>query len=226
MIDTQGIVINQIKYKETSIIAKIFTERLGLKSYVINNVRSKKPKYSPSLFYPLNILDMIVYDKKKYGLQYLSEIQDHLNLDQIKKDINKGITIIVIADLLDKTLKEDVKYENIYLFLKTKIIELNDSQEDNSYFLLKFFISLTKYFGFQISDSEEFDLQISNFNSKYKLNEDELNLLNSILSKTKFNNSNTSLNILLLKKLIIYYQLYIPSTNNIKSLKIFEELFN
>ena len=75
MLKTRGIVINHIEYKETSIV-KIITEALGLKSYIINGVRSKKPKFNPILFYPLSILDMVVYNKKKNGLQYVSELKN------------------------------------------------------------------------------------------------------------------------------------------------------
>ena len=43
---TNGIVLNYIKYKETSIISKIYTKEFGLKSYLINGVRTKKGKFN------------------------------------------------------------------------------------------------------------------------------------------------------------------------------------
>ncbi len=39
---TQGIVLSHIKYRETSIIAKVFTEALGLQAYMVHGVRTKK----------------------------------------------------------------------------------------------------------------------------------------------------------------------------------------
>ena len=39
---TKGIVLHTIKYSETSVIAKIYTEKLGLVSYMIKGVRSSK----------------------------------------------------------------------------------------------------------------------------------------------------------------------------------------
>ncbi len=225
MIKTKGIIISQIKYKETSIIAKIFTEELGLKSYIINSVRSKKPKYNPFLFYPLNILDIVAYNNKKNGLQYLSEIRNHQHLDRIEKYVEKGIAAIVISDLLDKTLREGVKYENIFEFIVKSISELNDIDNiKNSHFIIKFFILLSKYLGFGINDVNEFDNQISNININHKLEISELNLVNNILNNTKCLNNNKSLNISLLKKIIIYYKIHCPSVKNMKSLKIFEEL--
>ena len=37
---TQGIVLSYIKYKDSSIIVRIFTRELGLKGYVVNGARS------------------------------------------------------------------------------------------------------------------------------------------------------------------------------------------
>ncbi len=225
MIKTLGIVINQIKYKDTSIIAKIFTEELGIKSYVINNVRSKKPKYNPSLFYPLNILDMIVYNKKKDGLQYLYEIRNHVYLDNIQRYIEKGIVVIFIADLLDKTLKEGVRYENIFEFIVNSISELNDFDNINSsHFIIRFSILLSKHLGFGINDFNEFDDQIKSININYKLKIPEYNLAKDILNNTKHEYSDKSLNISLLKKIITYYKIHCPAVKNLKSIKIFEEL--
>ena len=41
---TKGIVISFIKYKETSIIVKIYTEKFGIQTYIENGVRSSKGK--------------------------------------------------------------------------------------------------------------------------------------------------------------------------------------
>ena len=43
---------------------KIFTDSFGLQSYIINGIRNSKTK-NIALYQPLNILDMVVYYKKK-----------------------------------------------------------------------------------------------------------------------------------------------------------------
>ena len=39
---TKGIVLNSIKYGESSIICRIYTAKLGLQSYLVNGVRKKE----------------------------------------------------------------------------------------------------------------------------------------------------------------------------------------
>ena len=46
IIKTEGIVINYIKYKESSIIIKILTEDYGFQSFLLNGVRSVRSKKS------------------------------------------------------------------------------------------------------------------------------------------------------------------------------------
>ena len=63
---TRGIALNYIRYRESSIIAKIYTEAFGIQSYIVNGVRSSKSKTNRiALFQPLTLLDMVVYHKSK-----------------------------------------------------------------------------------------------------------------------------------------------------------------
>jgi len=59
IINTAGIVLHQMKYGETSVIVKIFTEELGLQSYIVRGVRSKKAKIKYNLLQPGNILKVL-----------------------------------------------------------------------------------------------------------------------------------------------------------------------
>ena len=58
---TKGIVISFVKYRETSIIVKIYTEAFGIQTYIENGVRSAKGKNKIALFQPLTLLDLVVY---------------------------------------------------------------------------------------------------------------------------------------------------------------------
>ena len=58
-----GIVLSYMRYGDTSIIARIFTEESGYGSYIVNSVRSQKSKKSIGYFQPFTILDMLLYVK-------------------------------------------------------------------------------------------------------------------------------------------------------------------
>ena len=59
---TRGLVLSYIKYKETSIICKIFTESFGIQSYIINGIRNSKSKNIGSI----KVLKKNNFKKEKY----------------------------------------------------------------------------------------------------------------------------------------------------------------
>ena len=53
---TKGIVIKSTPFRESSLICKIFTEKFGLQTYIVNSVRSSGKTGKAALFQPLTIL--------------------------------------------------------------------------------------------------------------------------------------------------------------------------
>ena len=114
---TNGIVLNYIKYKETSIISKIYTKEFGLKSYLINGIRTKKGKFNISSFQPLSLLELVVYENKNSQIGRIKE----LKFDKIyftNHHVQKKISIcLFISEVLLKliTFKFQIKINSILL---------------------------------------------------------------------------------------------------------------
>uniref|UniRef100_UPI0040478437 recombination protein O N-terminal domain-containing protein n=1 Tax=Roseivirga sp. TaxID=1964215 RepID=UPI0040478437 len=53
---TRGIVLNYIKYGETPIIVRVFTEAFGVQSYIVNSARTAKGRGKMALYQPLSLL--------------------------------------------------------------------------------------------------------------------------------------------------------------------------
>ena len=75
IIKTEGIVINYIKYKESSIIIKILTQEYGFQSFILNGVRSVRSKKSIGFFQSLNVLELVAYKSPKADLYRLNEFK-------------------------------------------------------------------------------------------------------------------------------------------------------
>ncbi|MFV0551363.1 MAG: DNA repair protein RecO [Anaerorhabdus sp.] len=50
---TRGIFLHYINYSDNSVIARVYTERFGQQSYIVNGVRSKKSGTRINIFQPL-----------------------------------------------------------------------------------------------------------------------------------------------------------------------------
>ena len=75
LVATKAIVLNSIKYGDTSLIVKCFTEKDGCKSYLLKGVlSSKKGKIKPSYFQPLMQLNIVGNHNNKGNLNSLKEV--------------------------------------------------------------------------------------------------------------------------------------------------------
>ena len=97
-LQTKGIVLNSVKYSESSIICKIYTSNFGLQSYLINGVRKKKG--GSAYYQPLNILDLTVYHKEKNTLQRIKEAKPFYQYDSLPYAVEKSSIAFFMAEIL------------------------------------------------------------------------------------------------------------------------------
>jgi DNA repair protein RecO (recombination protein O) len=155
LLKTKGIVLNQIKYRETSIITKIYTEDFGLKSYIVNGVRTKSSKTKIGLFQPLTLLDLVVYYKEKTTLHRISEIKCYSPYKSIPFEIKKSSIVLFLSEILNKTLKEEISNKELFDFLSTSLIYFDEVKEDYHNFHLQFLFQLSAFLGFFPSNLDD-----------------------------------------------------------------------
>lgn len=144
---TKGIALSYIKYKESSIIARIFTEAFGMQSYIVNSVRSKTAKTKIAFFQPLTILDLVVYHNKKKEINRISEIKCHYNSQTIPYNIKKTSIGLFLTELLNQTLYEEGENEPLFQFILHSIIIFDELKENYENFHLQFMMLLSRYLG-------------------------------------------------------------------------------
>ncbi|MDB4835319.1 DNA repair protein RecO [Cyclobacteriaceae bacterium] len=223
---TKGIVVNYIKYKETSIIVRIYTKSFGLRSYIVNSVRSKKSKGKMALYQPLTILDLVVYENNSKSLQRISEAKCFYPYKEIPFEIRKTSIALFIAELLSKTLRHSEDPDELtYQFIESSLIHFDSMGSHIGHFHLQFMLRLTTFLGFRPYDIDELLGQIEDLTS-YSAEDlrlfDELNHspYDSSLSLT-IPQRNT-----FLKAIINYYQLHEEHIGGFKSLPVLKEVFH
>ncbi|MFT4854921.1 MAG: DNA repair protein RecO (recombination protein O) [Algoriphagus sp.] len=145
---TSGIVLNVIKFKETSLIVKIFTRELGLKSYLINGVRTQSKSSKMALYQPLTCLDMVVYDKTNAGLNRISEARLSHNNQLISFEFSRTGIALFVTEVIAKSIYENYQNESLFDFLESSVHELNHPEAKLDLFPLAFLIELAGYLGF------------------------------------------------------------------------------
>lgn len=161
---TRGIVIRVTDYSETSVVAKIYTEKFGIQSYLINGVKKKKSRIRLNALQPLTLLSMVVYHKDNKGLHRLSEIRQEPLFASIPYDMKKVSVVFLMNEIISKVIRESERNERLFTFLRDAILFLDKTTETVESFYISFMVHLAKELGF--APNGKFSEQKKYFNLK------------------------------------------------------------
>jgi len=233
---TQGIVLKTINYSETSVVAKIYTEHFGLKSYLIRGVRKRKAKTKANSLQLLSLLELEVNNKETRDMQYIKELKSAHVFQTLPYDIRKSSIAIFLNELIYNSIREEEANTSLFYFL-FNAIQLLDLVEDNfSNFHLHFAVQLSKYLGFGPAETSFnpdalFDLADGKFYSNqglglYKLNQEESLFFYraSALSFEGFQKISLSKSTrkTMLEHILNYYRLHLPEFKALRSHEVLE----
>jgi DNA repair protein RecO (recombination protein O) len=157
---TRGIVINHIKFRETSVITKIYTEVFGLQTYIENGVRSSKGKNKMAHFQPLTLLDLVVYYNDNQTIKRLSEIRCNTPFQTLPYEFYKTTIGIFLAEILNKVIKEESGNSVLFEFLFASLSWLDASPDNYENFHIQFLLKLARYLGFDPQSGKNIFVQI------------------------------------------------------------------
>ena len=238
LVKTRGIVLSYLKYRETSIIARVYTERLGVQTYVVNAVRKAKPPGRIALFQPFTLLELVAYVARgSSSLTRLSEFRCAEPFRTLPYEIQKSSVVLFLSEVVGRAVREEEQNESLFQFLHDSILAFDRQTIGAENFALIFLLELATYLGFGISSGGELTdqvimaghaatapgatspatLRLREFDHYY----DEL--LREPVSSTI---PNGRVRHELLNVLIRYYQLHVAQMGEIRSLEILSEVLN
>lgn len=237
---TKGIIFRTHKFRETSVITRIYTEHFGVQSYIVNSVRTKKAKVSASILQPGILVEMVVYHKPNGKLQRIYEINSNPVYKKIPFDLIKSSIVLFLTEVLCNSIKEEESNSDLFEFIFNSFLKLDVIYEKPENFHLIFMIQLSKYLGFypQLKNMESahiFDLMEGTFVTKepehpHYISQNLCKYFSEILLSNQ-NNLNTvqipkTARHALIEKMLEYYQLHIANFKAIKSYPVLKEIFN
>lgn len=236
---TRGFILRSLKYGDTSVIAHIFTEKYGRKSFIFKGIRSSKSKNKANLIQPLQLLNLDFYYKEHKDLLISKEFSRACVYSDFPYNHVKSAQAMLLAEVLDKCLQEEMRNEELFEFLENSIEYFDLKKEDYSNFHLSFLMKITKYLGILPKKSLEskevfFDLlegsfitekPLHNNYSESKLSQQLLRLFEDNFeegSKLRIGGDTRNL---LLKIILRYYSIHNYKLENLKSKDILIEVF-
>ncbi|MBC3541822.1 DNA repair protein RecO [Rufibacter sediminis] len=234
LVKTRGIVLNFIKFKESSIIVRIYTEELGLQSYIVNSVRKKGSASRIALFQPFTLLDMVVYPPGKSGLTRISEYKCSHPFMTVPYDIRKSSILLFLSEMVSRTVREEEENRPLFAFLHNAILLFDELQTGFENFHLAFLIQLANYLGFGVPSAEEVITQVAFEmggsaalgNNLMQLQQLEPYLKEVIKDAESAKLPNGKVRRELLQLLVRYFQLHVDQLGEIKSLSVLSEVLS
>ena len=240
MHQSRAIVLRQIKYSETSLILKIYTEKEGLLSFIAKGVRGKKGRLRSAQFQPLNLIDLSYREARKSELRQIIDLKVIDPFIDLPFNPVKRTIAIFIAELINNAIKEQEPNLKLFEFLYNSIHWIDLSKQGYGHFHLLFMINFTKYLGFYPmleghKEAHYFDLQQGVFSgikpqNTHYIDSEELNAWKQLVNaKLESNNSLLFSNTLkrkLLQTMMLYYKLHLIHFKELNSHHILQSVFN
>lgn len=227
---TRAIVLHHINYGESSIIVTLYSEEHGRISCIVNSVRSKKPKFAPTLFQPLTFLEMDIYYKSNRDLHRIKDVESPVHYRTIPFNYSKTAISLFLAEVLYLVLREEESNPVLFSFLHNALQMFDTNTTGASTFHHWFMLHLSRYLGFfPDADISGFSLLTSEmqvFNGLNRESADALKLLTDStqfppdLSKVSQHNRNQ-----ILERLIRYYNINMDGFSRLQSYSILQEVF-
>ena len=227
--------LHTTQYAETSVIAKIFTRQLGVRSYILKGVRKGGSRTKQNLLQPLSYLDLVVYNNPKTQLNYLKEIAPHggqkpvVSDDMSDEAIHNALRFFM-TELLYKTLREEEPMPELFDYVVDSA-QFNGDGQTLSHQPILFLLTVSRHLGIEPLDNYSqheplFDQQGGRFcfAGENTLNQSTSQLLHYYLQAVNSGGpiplTTLSQRTELINRLLEYFQLHLAEFRNFKSHEI------
>lgn len=227
---TKGLILKTFKYKDSSLIAKIFTREFGMLSFVLPGIKTRKKNSQIALFQSMNILDLVIYYKEDKELHYIRETKT-LQI-AFSSDISKTSILMFLNELLYHSIPEE---PNVLLFdyIESQIGILLKAEKACSSFHLHFMIEYLSLLGLKPLDNYAltkpyFNLKNGSYESRKSI--ENIDKAASLLLYKLLTSSDNKLTSVqreqLLEILINYFQEHISGFPVLKSHRVLKTILH
>jgi len=241
LVQTRGIVLHRMKYSETSLICKIYTEQLGLKTYLVKGARRPKSRQAANMLQSMNVLDMVVYDRKSKSMQTIKEMRPAILYQEIPFDTVKGSVGLFMMEILSKSIREEEENLALFDFIYRVLGFLDETDLPIANLPIFFMVKLTQYLGIEPFNNFDETQQFFNIESgqfatepvtfPIQVDEEASRLIAALHTAMTFDEV-LALDIKrlarenVLQTLMHYYEFHIDSFKKIKSLRVLREVLS
>ncbi len=146
LVKTEGIVLKNMKYKESDGILTVFTRKLGKISVMARGARNSKSQHLAGA-QPLCYSDFVLYKgKSMYTLNNVDPIHNHYKL---REDLDALSIASFFIELVDTVTIEGQSNNRLFTLFEESLGALERKKGDLSLHILRFLLQFLKYSGYE-----------------------------------------------------------------------------
>lgn len=240
LIKLRGIVLQTIRHNDTTDIVTLFTEQRGRVTLLSRGGTSRSARLRRARLYPLALVDTEVNFRENRDLQFLGETECPHPWRNLCFDPMKSAMTVFVSEFLNKILRTSEPDAPMWLYVLRSVHALDSLTRGMANFHLAFLIGMLPLAGIRpdLSTYDEgrlFDLRAGVFTDLSPMHRDILPVSEAAaipgLMRINYRNMHLfRLNVEqrrhILSRLMRYYSIHLPLTDDIRSLPVLREIFS
>ena len=238
---TRGIVLRTLKYKDSSLIADVYTEVSGRTSFLLPVSRSRKAPVKTALFQPLAMVELEADYRPNVTMYKVKEAKSFYPFSSLPFDPYKSAIALFLSEFLCRALREETENRPLFAYLQHSVVWLDECRGGFANFHLVFLMRLSRFLGLypnleHYAEGDYFDLQAACFTSlrpqthSHYIGPQEAARLRRLMRMNYetmhlFGMSRTE-RARCLSVINDYYRLHLPDFPELRSLEVLKELFD
>lgn len=239
IVNTRGIVLSTVRYSDSTVIARVYTEASGLRAFLVRTGKGKNALPKLALLQPLSLVELSFSSDDRRGLRTPRSLEREHMLNGIPFDTVKTCIALFMAEVVGRSIGEEERNEPMFRFLHSAVLKLDAADRSVVNYHLKFMVDFSRFLGFyphhRKAGQRYFDLMEGEFCAmepphglmlSNELTDDFELLLECDSTQEHLLGFNSAQRRKLLQKLIDYYRLHLEGMKEITSHKVLEEVLS
>jgi len=157
---TGAVVLRTVKYADKSIVLRAYTERFGLRSYMVR-VGAKGASRMAAL-QPLSRVELVVPETSDHAMHNVRDLRMDNPYTRVHLEPIRGLLMLFAQEVFNQTLREETADPELYAFIQ-ECLETIDTGPEPALQPLLLLVGLSRHLGFfpeaPQEDEHRFDLR-------------------------------------------------------------------
>ena len=235
----RGIVLNTLKYGDSSMVVQLLTDIGGRRSFMVQGIRSSRGHGSKAaLFQPMFAVEFEGLESSRMDMHRFKEVHSGIVLQSMPFDVRKSTVALFMAEVLYRLVKESEPNEELFSFVWGSVEALDSIDEGVANFHLWFLANLSRFLGFSPGNEHRngalFDMREGLFVNYRPLHDQVMEAQNAEIFRDLLEcdvrflgeiGLNRNQRVEFLDAMMSYYGYHLEAVRTVRSIKILREVF-